>query len=591
MKLIYSHLKTFLPNLSVSPEKLRDDLTLIGHFCNYYKKIGQEIVFDLDIKVNRGDCLGYYGLAKDISLFYNIPFLVPEIHLPLNTNKNKINISVKTSTVKRLMAIQLTGLKNYDSPKWLQNFLKLHDTHSINTLVDLTNYIMFMYGLPPHAFDTKKSSQSFTWQLNPGYKQFTALDGTELPLNKDILMITNIKTPLSLYFWGGKSSAITSETTNCLVEIALYDPITLRQNMRSLKVQTEAGIRLEKQLSPTLIPLAFNHLIQLITQNCGGQINSSLYDYYPQLEKRITPKFNAQLLKKISGIDIPLTFSKQILKNLDLSIRPDLDNDTALAGEIIRFYGTNKIPINEPLKNKKIPDITPKINYLIDSLRDRLISLGYNEVLTWPLTKTPLNPKTVVRTENNINQEFVYLRQSLIQTLKKQLDSYQRLKLTNQKFFEIGTVFFYMNGQYIEKKSLGIYNHNPNQLRKDLLQKILINSANINFENNFAEVDLDKLVSPQSYSPRLDLSSKAIELTSQIITLDANLTLKKSEDPDKLLKKYKKIIDSEILWDIKITDIYHDQKRNQYRYTFQVSYYNCDDKTAKKAHLFAFNLL
>lgn len=592
MKLIYSHLKTFLPDLSVSPEKLRDDLTLIGHFCNFYEKIGQEIVFDLDIKVNRGDCLGYYGLAKDLSIFYNLTFIVPKIVLPLDDNKDKIDISVKTSTVKRLMAIRLTDIKNSKSPKWLQNFLKLHGTHPINTLVDLTNYIMFMYGLPPHAFDTKKSSDSFIWQLNPGYNQFTTLDGTKLTLNKDILMITNMDIPLSLSFWGGKHSAITQKTTDCLLEIAIYDPVTVRQNMRFLKAQTDAGLRLEKQLSPDLIPLAFKHLVKLITENCGGQISSSLFDYYPQTKKEVTPKLNNQLLKKISGINIPSNFFNRIIKNLDLSLRPDLDNDISLAGDIIRFYGINKIPINKPLKNKKVADITPKINYLIDSLRDQLISLGYDEVLTWPLTKKPFDQKTVVKTENSINQEYIYLRQSLIPALRDQLDSYRRLKLTNQKFFEIGTIFFYINGQYIEKNSLAIYNYDTNQLRSDINSlKIHIAKEKLIKIDNFTEIDLDKLTFPQLYSPKLNLSSKAVELSSQIITLDANLTLNKSEIPQKLLKKYKQLIDPEILWDLKITDIYHDPKNNRYRYTFQVSYYNCDDKTAKRVHLSTFNLL
>ena len=77
MKLILSQLQKFLPELNVEPQKLRDDLNMIGHFTNYFEKIYDEIVFDLDIKVNRGDCLGYYGLAKDLSVFYNIELISP----------------------------------------------------------------------------------------------------------------------------------------------------------------------------------------------------------------------------------------------------------------------------------------------------------------------------------------------------------------------------------------------------------------------------------------------------------------------------------------------------------------------------------
>ena len=72
MKLIYSHLQKFLPDLKVDPQQLRDDLTMIGHFTNYFEEIDNEIVFDLDIKVNRGDCLGYYGIARDLAVFYSL---------------------------------------------------------------------------------------------------------------------------------------------------------------------------------------------------------------------------------------------------------------------------------------------------------------------------------------------------------------------------------------------------------------------------------------------------------------------------------------------------------------------------------------
>ena len=90
MKLIYSELKKFLPELSVQPQQLRDDLTMIGHFTNFFEEIDSEIVFDLDIKVNRGDCLGYYGLAKDLSVFYNLPLknLSQNIN---NSSDNQLN--------------------------------------------------------------------------------------------------------------------------------------------------------------------------------------------------------------------------------------------------------------------------------------------------------------------------------------------------------------------------------------------------------------------------------------------------------------------------------------------------------------------
>jgi len=595
MKLIYSHLQKFLPDLKVQPQQLRDDLTMIGHFTNFFEEIDGEIVFDLDIKVNRGDCLGYYGLARDLSVFYNLP--LKNLSQENNPSSNyQLPIKITTDNVKRVMAIKLSDLKNTQSPDWLQTFIKLHGNSSINTVVDLTNYIMFMYGIPNHAFDTAKSGDNLVWEMNPKYQEFISLDGSKLTLNKNILMINNPDKTLSLSFWGGEACAIETNSTDIIIEMAVYNPTTVRQNSRQLKSVTEAGIRLEKQLDPKLIPLAFNHLIDLILQNCDGQISSQVFDYYPNQLSLPQIKFDFQKPSRTSGIDISTDFSLDCLTRLGCeikndiivppSIRPDVTMDDDLVEEVVRFYGYQKIPTNQPIASKNVPDITPKEIYLIDSLKDKLIDLGYDEVLTWPLVSNPVDKNSVITTQNSINTESIYLRQSLIPSLQQQLDQYTRFKLTNSQFFEIGKIFSQEGDKYIEQNALGIYCPNSDKLISDLKQLNL--DANI-VDQNFAQIILDNLEKPNSYDPKV-LNQSAYELTSQLIILDANIILDNQEDPLDLIKKYSDIIGPQILWEMVITDIYHDQKTNKYRYTFRVSYFNTDDKTAKERHLQAFNL-
>lgn len=589
MKLIYSELKKFIPDLSVKPEQLRDDLTMIGHFTNYFEEIEEEIVFDLDIKVNRGDCLGYYGLVRDLSVFYNLP-LSKEFDLPPINSNYSLPITVNTDKVKRIMAIKISQIKNSPSPSWLQKFIRLHGTNSVNTLVDLTNYIMFLYGIPVHAFDTAKSTDNLIWEINSQHQDFTTLDGTKLKLNKDILMINNSIKALSLSFWGGEACAIENSTTDTIIEIAIYDRTTVRQNSRFLKSSTEAGARLEKDLDPELIPEAFNHLIKLIRENCDGQISSKLFDYYPQKIESTQISFDPSKVSATAGIDIPTDFAYDTLKKLGCiinnnliappSLRKDITLEADLIEEVVRFWGYQKIPHDQVLTYKELPDITPPIIYLIEELKDKLVTLGYDEVISWPLVNQALDPNTVVTTQNSINTEYIYLRQSILQSLKLQLDQYQRYKLPSPQFFEIGKIYSKQNGQYIEKYSLGLYHYDQNKLSADL--KSLNLSASIT-DNNFAEIILDDLPTPKTYLPQL-LKSPAIELTSQIITLDANLNLESPREPLDLIKEYSSKIDSKILWSMEIIDVY------QSRYTFRVSYYNCDDKTAKKIHLSTFGL-
>jgi phenylalanyl-tRNA synthetase beta chain len=556
MKLIYSHLKLFLPDLDVQPEKLRDDLTMIGHFVAGVATIEDEFVFDLDIKINRGDCLGYYGLAKDLSILYNIPLVLPtEFKYP--ESNYTLPITVETSNVIRLMAAKIVHIRNKHSPEWLSKFLRLHGVNSINTLVDLTNYVMFMYGLPSHAFDTAKSTDKLIWQMNQKHTSIKSLDGTVLPLDKSILMVNSSHFALSLSFWGGEFCAIENSTTNTIVEIAIYNPTVVRQNRQQLKVTTEAATRLEKFLDPSSIPQALNHLIRLITLNCGGSLGSKIFDYYPSPIVTSPIEFDPILPSTISGIDIPTDFANDIVAKV--GNRPDIVQPEDLAEEVIRFYGYNHIPKDQPLTFKKVKDITPKEIYLIEKLKDELVSNGYDEVITWPLVSTPVDPKSVVKTENSINDEVVYLRQSLIPSLKLQLDQYNKYKLPNPKFFEIGKIFYKDGDKFAEKYALGKYDG-----------------------ESFSEVFLDDLENPTHISPSCD--NNAIELTSQIITLDANVTIKDQQDPLALIKQYSGLIDKNILWSMEITDIFKD------KYTFRVCYYNCDDKTAKKTHLGIFNL-
>lgn len=557
MKIIYSHLKTFLPALDVPPQQLRDDLTMIGHFTNFYEEIDNEIVFDLDIKINRGDCLGYYGLAKDLSILYNIP-LVPATEFKHSPSNYSLPITIETDNVIRLMATKIVHIRNKHSPDWLSKFLKLHGVNSINTLVDLTNYIMFMYGLPSHAFDTAKSTDKLIWQMNPTYTSFKSLDGTILPIDKNILMVNNSQFALSLSFWGGEFCAIEKSTTNTIVEIAVYNPTVVRQNRQQLKVTTEAATRLEKFLDPNSIPQALNHLIRLITLNCGGSLGSKIFDYYPNPVIAKTIEFDPELPSTISGIDIPVDFANDIVTRV--GSRPDITQSEDLAEEVIRFYGYNNIPKNQPLTFKKVTDITPKEIYLIEKLKDELVAEGYDEVITWPLVNAPVDPKTVIKTENSINDEVIYLRQSLIPSLENQLNQYKKYKLPNPKFFEISKIFSKIENKYIEKYALGKYDG-----------------------QEFSEIILDNLEKPESYIPKT-INNSAIELTGQIITLDANVTLSPPQDPLKLITEYSSKIDKNILWSMEITDIFEN------KYTFRVCYYNTDDKTAKNIHLDTFNL-
>ncbi|HWS48579.1 MAG TPA: phenylalanine--tRNA ligase beta subunit-related protein [Candidatus Methanoperedens sp.] len=599
MKIIFSEIKKWLPKLPDDALGLRDNLTQIGHFVSGFEEIDNETVLDLEIRQNRADCLGYYGVAKDLATFYQIDLEIPKTNNPEFLN-SPIPISINSSDVYRLQATKISNIKNTPSPDWLVKFLKLHDINSINTLVDLTNYVMLQWGIPCHAFDFKKAPQ-LVWENNTKYSEFISLDGSKLKLAPNNLLISNSKEVLSLSFIGGQNSGIDLDTTDSILEMAIYNRSRVRTDSRSLKTITEASIRLDKELDTDTIPKAFSHLLSLLSTHCQATINGQLLDVYQKQTVKNTIDFDINSPSIFAGISITPEFSLNCLERLGCSItkkqdsfysvsppsiRKDISLPEDLVEEVIRFYGYYKIPTNTPINSHCLPDITPSILYLSENLKDQLCKLGYDEVRSWPLVKNSLNNKAIF-TQNSINSDYPVLRQSIIQSLKQQLDQYQRYKLPQPQFFEIGKIFSQENNQYIEKTALGIYHHNSEKLQNDL------NSLNISVEiidNNFCQIILDNLPPIEKYFPK-NTPSQAIELTSQIITLDANLTLDTKKDSLALIKEYSSLISEDILWSIQITDIYHDTKLNKYRYTFQVSYYNCNDKTAKRIHLTTFNLI
>lgn len=640
MKIIYSHLKKLLPGLDISNRKVINDLVMIGHWVGGIEEKKGEVVFDLDIKQNRGDCLGYYGIAKDLSVLYGIPLQTTNCQLQ-TAKKSSLPIEIlATKEVKRIQAIKVSNLKNKSSPDWLKEFLTLHEINSLDCLVDITNFIMLWYGIPCHAFDTRKSGSCLTWELaDKKYQEMDTFDGTNVKLQPDTLVISNKKNILSLSMIGGQNSGIDLNTTETIVEMAIYDRIRVRRDAKGLKIITEAATRLEKDLDTELIPQAFAHLITMILKNCGGEISSQPFEVYNDKPKAITIGFDPKEVSNVAGINIPEKFSLAILEKLDCkmikkgkkyevippTLRKDITLKEDLIEEIVRFYGYDKIPANQPIGPKQLPDITPPILYLIDAIKNILVSLGYDEVRNWPIIReeakvVALNEenkrKRPIYTENSVNEEYPLLRTTLFSSLAEQKKQYDKLKVSCQQFFEVGKVYWQNNdnktnnySDYHEQFAVGLYQKDIVILEKHL--EIIGNKLNVNIKNlpirrypkkyltaswkPYVEINLEALLplikkeKLRSIKPT-NLGESAIELTSQIIDLDANVVLPRKENPEGLIKKYSEIIGEKYLWQLVITDVYKDKKAKTFKYTFRAYYYNCDDKTAKRIHLKAFGL-
>lgn len=547
MKIIFSQLKQFLPDLKADAKTVANDLTWIGHFCDGFEIKDNEEIISLEIRSNRGDCQGYIGLARELSILYDIELVTPPFNLKFGTNS--LPIKIESADVKRVKAIKISNVTVTQSDEKIKKFLKLHEINSINNIVDFTNYIMLLYGIPCHAFDADKTSDVLIWQNTTTDTAFTTLDGTKLTLHPETLIITsNSEEPLCLSFIGGKDSGVTTNTKNIILEMAIYNNIRVGIDSRKLKTITEASIRLDKELDTDLVDTAFDHLISLI----DSPNTSAMFDYYPQPVKSKNIVLNLDP-SDIAGIPIPKDFTQKIISKVNADHRADIESEIDLVEEVIRFYGFQKIPLDQAINSEVLSDITPQVLKNIETLKSQLVEKGFSEVRTKPLVS--IGYKNSIATLNSINIETPYLRTNLTDSLKEQIDIYNRFKIPLTPIFEIGKIFYLENNKYIEKYSL------------------------CTFDGEFKETAIDDSV--KEYQKLPDTFFHAYEITSQIICLDANLVSDKSEE--ELIKFYKKAIGN-ILWNISVIDHY------QNKYTFRVWYFNCDDKTAKQIHLKTFNL-
>lgn len=643
MKVLYSQLKKYLPELSASAKDVANVFTMTGFMLDKFIEVdynGQKDYFlDLEVRQNRADSFGVLGLARELSAYYKIPLKYPEYNISLggNTYKLPITISAKEA-VKRVQAVKLIDLEIKESPEWLKDYLSLYDINSINNLVDLTNYVMIETGHASHVFDTDLVGDALTWEVNNGkYPKMTTLNGQEVELTADSLLITDGKRPLSLSFIGGKDDAVTNSTKKVIIEMAVYNGTLVRQNARDLKIVTEAGTRLEKFMDPNSIPQVFEWLISLILENCGGTIVSDLFDEYIQITPEIEITVDLDKVQQVAGIPITYTESKEYLKNLGFKIiadnnnsvkvlrpvnRLDIETQQDAFEEIIRMKGFNNIPSNY-LTTQVVKDITPTRIYLMDNITNCLATNGLDEVRSWVLVDQKSNDLTrfidwdAIRVTNSINEEVPFLRQSIAVSLLGQAQTYIKNNITPIELFEIGKIFGKKEGTYTEINSLGmlIANNDINYLKLKLeslirylgMDKIEyikdtnpprsshpLTSWQIRIENQIAGViyitNKNEFVEVSVAEINIDLIDSIInknkksstqEVTQKIVTLDANVNLAKDVDVNSFVLNKLESVGAN-LWSWELIDQF--KSESDIKYTVRVSYVNLSDTSAKELH-------
>jgi phenylalanyl-tRNA synthetase beta chain len=380
----------------------------------------------------------------------------------------------------------LRGVKVQPSPDWLRQGLEAIGEKSINNVVDVTNYVMFELGHPLHAYDFDKLSEKriVVRGAKPGEKIRT-LDGTERTLTKDMCVITDTARAIGIGgVMGGADTEIGFSTGNILLECAWFDPITVRRTSKALGLRSEASYRFERGADPETAELASRRAAELIQQLGGGEVLSGAVDIYPNREPERKIELSRKELLRVMGADVPDRDIEAILSALgfhpvrvdvnrgsegslaaiwecrQVSWRQDVTRGIDLIEEVARHYGYDKFPPRLP--PAKQPAHRLSHAEAQDRLRERIVSLGYQEIVEIPIVDTQRNelfrPENLVPAviANPLAEDASVMRStgivSMVRAIEWNLNHGQR----NLRLFEIGKTYELRDGEPIETPVLTI---------------------------------------------------------------------------------------------------------------------------------------
>ncbi|MDR3257109.1 MAG: phenylalanine--tRNA ligase subunit beta [Endomicrobium sp.] len=410
-------------------------------------------IIEIEITTNRGDCLSYLGIAREIGAKLRKVASLPIIK---TFNVADLNcVEIKSDLCLRYIGAIISGVKVGPSPKWITATLEKSGIRSINNVVDITNYVMIELGQPLHAFDiTKLSSKNIIVRKAGDFEKITALDGKEYKLDSEMLVIADTKKPVAIAgVMGGQYSGIDEKTGTIFLESAIFDAVSIRKTSKKLNLSTDSSYRFERGLGWDITDFALWRAANLIIEFADGKIEAREDFNIVEYEKtKIALRF--ERVSKVLGYAIEKEEISEILRYLEIDLQPkgeiilctipswrnDIKEEIDLIEEIVRIKGYDSIPSLE----NNVQIYTSNNSFLpavVEEFRVKLNGLGFSEALNYSFLEInelkKFDLKYFYKISNPISKENEVLRPSLLPSL------YKNLLLNIGQNFETVTLFEY----------------------------------------------------------------------------------------------------------------------------------------------------
>ncbi len=328
----------------------------------------EDAILDAGVTANRGDCLSHLGVARELAALAGVPLRRPDVSLPEQALDAAVSVTIQApARCGRYVGRVAQGVTVCQSPFWMRRLLESVGVRPINNVVDVTNFVLFEYGQPLHAFDLRDlAGARIDVRLADDGEQLTTLDGEARTLSAHDLLICDAARPVALAgIMGGENSEVKDDTTALLIEAAWFEPTGIRETARRLGVRSESSHRFERAVDPTTTAEAAARALHLLASLPGGealQVSQVVSEAYGDTPAAAVIEYRPGEADRRLGFAVPADVQRVALERFGFAVTvsgdtwavqvPTFRNDVAegadLVEEVMRFVGYDKVPAAEP---------------------------------------------------------------------------------------------------------------------------------------------------------------------------------------------------------------------------------------------------
>jgi len=422
-----------------------------------------DVTVDVDLTANRADCFSIKGLAREVGVLNRLDVTSPVISDVTTSIDDipSIEVSAPNACPRYLGRIIKNINIRAETPLWIREKLRRCGIRSIDPVVDITNYVLLEQGQPMHAFDLAQIDGGIRVRMAEKGEKLTLLDGNEVTLTPDTLVVADHQRALALAgIFGGEHSGVSQDAQDILLECAFFAPDAIRGRARSYGLHTESSMRYERGVDYALQYDAMTRATQLITEICGGEVGPIVA---VESESNI-PSSNKVVLRReklddLLGHVVSSNDVVEILERLGMTVetteqgwlavaptwRFDIAIEQDLIEEIGRIYGYDNIPNQAPLAALTM-NLHKEAHLPLKRVRDLLVDRGYHEAITYsfvePEQQTLFAPNVEpLMLPNPISADMSAMRLGLLQGLLNTVVRNQKRQQSRIRLFEYGLRF------------------------------------------------------------------------------------------------------------------------------------------------------